>query len=152
MTLIEIQAGLTDMQALALTMYGEARGESVEGRIAVGCVIRNRARMLKTTHCAVCFAPRQFSCWFAGGGAANHGDVLDQAEKLLRGDPVPSGSLLDECLFLADGLIRGSLRDRVVGATHYYSPAGMLPPGRVPKWAHAEVPVAHVGGHLFFRL
>lgn len=121
MTDAEIQPAFTDHQAVALTLYGEARSEPVEGRIAVGCVIRNRVRLMKTSYRAVCFARWQFSCWLPAGGAANHKEVLRQADALLRGDTVASGSVLDECLFLADGLIRGCLRDRVAGATHYYN-------------------------------
>ena len=33
---------LTDVQILALTLFGEARSEPIEGIVGVGCVIRNR--------------------------------------------------------------------------------------------------------------
>ena len=42
MTLDPLFATLDDAQVIALTLYGEARGEGVEGRIAVANVIRNR--------------------------------------------------------------------------------------------------------------
>ena len=49
-----------------LTIYGEARGESCEGKVAVGEVIRNRAQHhynCDGTIAGACLAPKQFSAW-----------------------------------------------------------------------------------------
>ena len=74
----DIKAALTDELALALTLDAEGRGDgrdgsSVEERIAIGCVIRNRLALghWGLTYRAVCHAPRQFSCWDAIGGEQN---------------------------------------------------------------------------------
>ena len=60
--------------------------------------------------------------WLAGGG------IIDP--------------LVRETEFLAGGIIDAVLLDRVNGATHYYAPRAMRPPGRVPDWATDHKPVA----------
>ena len=57
---------MTDLEALTLTLYGEARGEPIEGLIGVAMVIRNRVRDKyrgAVNYEEVCLAPAQFSCW-----------------------------------------------------------------------------------------
>jgi N-acetylmuramoyl-L-alanine amidase len=146
---------LDDTAAHALTMWAEARGDasegdsSVEERIAVGWVIRTRALVSHTTVKAVCLAPWQFSCWNTGADA-NHRALLAAAGSLYAG--VSVDPLLRETLYLAQGILDGHLLDRTHGATHYYAPDAMKPPGRVPSWAKGKVPTARVGRQLFFRL
>ena len=57
----------SDLFTLARTVYGEARGESDQGRAAVAHVVLNRFRSDKWfsagTIEAVCRKPSQFSCW-----------------------------------------------------------------------------------------
>ena len=53
---------LPQIELVGLTLYGEARGEPIEGIVAVGCVIRNRVKFEGSFY-AVCLKPRQFSCW-----------------------------------------------------------------------------------------
>lgn len=47
------------------TIFGEASGESDDGKLAVAHVIRNRVESERwgTTPASVCMAPAQFSCW-----------------------------------------------------------------------------------------
>ena len=52
-----------DANYMAVTIFGEARGESIEGLVAVGNVIMNRARAANTSVKEICLAPKQFSCW-----------------------------------------------------------------------------------------
>jgi N-acetylmuramoyl-L-alanine amidase len=54
---------LNPIEVMALTIYGEARGESWEGMLAVGFVIVNRSRLWKQSIKEVCFAKNQFSCY-----------------------------------------------------------------------------------------
>ena len=56
-----------DIDILARTIYGEARGETDEGKRAVGLCILNRYRSNKwfagNTIAETCQKPWQFSCW-----------------------------------------------------------------------------------------
>ena len=56
-----------DVDILARTIYGEARGETDEGKRAVGLCILNRYKSKKwfsaNTIAEVCQKPLQFSCW-----------------------------------------------------------------------------------------
>lgn len=157
MTDEEVKARLTDLPALAITLDGEGRGEPVEGRIAIGSVIRNRVahpRRYGRTYRAVCLARGQFSCWFKFGGAANYARTIQLARAFVEGGRPALSSAeqerFEESLFVAEGLIGGQLCDRVRGATHYYAPSAMVPRGRVPDWAAGLAPVATLGRHLFF--
>lgn len=137
---------LTDRDVLALTLWGEARGEPVEGRIAVACVIRSRLQTGRwgRTYTEVCRAPKQFSCWSAAGGAQNHQALMVRVG-IIQAGAVPADPILRECYWIADGTISGALQDRVGGATHYY--ARWLP--EPPAWANDGKVVAEVGDHRF---
>jgi len=157
MTAAEVRDRLTDFGALALTLFGEARGEPIEGIVAVGSVVRNRVerpRRYSSTFRGVCVQPAQFSCWWLFGGETNYERVYGMARAFVEGRGMPlEGSSIDvwrECQFVAEGLIGGQVRDRVAGATHYYAPAGMQPMGAIPIWAEGLTPAATIGRHLFF--
>lgn len=159
-----IKEALTDRLATALTMIAEAAGDwreggsSVEERIAVGCVIRNRvlARRWPKTFRGVCLQAKQFSCWDPGTDA-NHVRLMATADLLIRGgrlDPITA-----ETLYLADGIIDGTILDRTNGATSYYAPAAMKPAGRKPNWVYLNGrdgtehrPAATVGSQVFYRI
>lgn len=159
MTEAQIKAALTDRLALACTMVAEAGGDrkqgnsSLEERAAVGCTVRNRVRRpgkWGDSYLTVCLARLQFSCWNPGPDA-NHQRLMRLAYLLVTNQP-PMDPLVDETLWLADGIISGLVLDRVGGATHYYAPKAMKPAGRVPSWAVGQQPAAVVGDQLFFRL
>lgn len=159
MTAQQIRDSLDDFAALTITLFGEAGGEPIEGKVAVGHVIRNRVAHPKrfgATYRAVCHARAQFSCWWPFGGAANYARVLGLARSFAEGTTLPlSGTSLavfQECGFIAEGIIGGQLRDNTHGADHYYAPKAMVPAGRVPDWAVRRIPSARVGAHLFFQL
>ncbi|WP_416674033.1 cell wall hydrolase [Egbenema bharatensis] len=132
-----------DIDIMARTIWGEARGESREGKVAVAWVIRNRAArspaynwpsMIK----AVCRQAYQFSCW-------NHGDPNRASLQSVS----PGDSSFRECLDVAKKVTAGELSDNTNGADHYYNPAGVT---QTPDWARGRTPVARIGRHLFFRL
>lgn len=164
MTDQQILDKLSDVQTLALTMMGEAGGDSREGRssleerVGVACVIRNRARephrygdSLK----AVCLKKWQFSCWNAGD--PNRVRLLRWAYLFATGQPVLD-PLVEESVFLAHGIATGILLDRVQAANHYCTTALLVSPS-APAWAFLNKsrtvrrePVAICGSHTFFRL
>lgn len=156
MTDLEIRAMLDDAQTLTLTLLGEARGEEVEGRIAVANVIRNRMRDDRWPDDikGVCFQPMQFSCWQTIGGAANYKALWQMAERMVNGSPLKSSfaadALVNETRWIADGIIAGVTRDRTGGANHYVT--RQLWERTPPAWARGQVPSCLILRHAFFRL
>ena len=135
---------MTDRDVVALTIWGEARGESIEGKIAVACVIQNRLvdGRWGSTYPSVCQARKQFSCWNAGDPNRAKIQALEQAlEGLQTVEPV-----LDECLWVAEGLIAHRIRPRVKQATHYY--AISIQP---PFWTKGGTFVETIGQHSFYQ-
>ncbi len=154
MTDADVRAALSPSQTLAVTLYGEARGEPIEGRIAVACVVRNRVKAgFGADFKAVCLKRWQFSCWNEpiGTGAANYIATMLAARSLVSPSE-PLANVLKECVWIAEGIALGVILDRVNGADHYYSPKAMVPKGAVPTWSHGKPIVSVVGSHLFFRL
>lgn len=131
-----------DRDVLIRTVYGEARGEPREGQIAVVHVIRNRATDERGRWprgvAEVCLQPSQFSCWLPS----------DPNLPVLRRLQPTSPAYLSAAE-VVDAAWR--MPDSVLGANHYYAPAGM-PGGRPPSWAQGRPYVLRLGGHLFFRL
>lgn len=154
MTLKEIQAALSPIDVVALTLWAEARSEPVEGQIAVGCVIRNRLPRYDNSYQAACFASKQFSCW-NDNDDANHLALVRLAEQRLTGHGLHAGggdAAFVQCLWIAEGLVCSKLKDNTGGANHYYSPSAMIPKGRVPGWAKGKIATAVIGRHRFYRL
>lgn len=149
MTEDEIRVSLSDTQCLAVTLYGEARGETVEGRIAVGNVVRNRVTTQRKPARMICLADRQFSCWNRDE-SSNHQRVLGAGERLLIPDQPLTDPLLRECLFLAQGLVTGVMTDNTDGATHYLTTT-LYESDRAPAWAHKLQPTVVIGRHTFLR-
>lgn len=153
---------LSDIQALAGTMYAEAAGDwhegesSVEERVAVGCVVRNRLPRYKEygakfhTYKSICLAPKQFSCWIQGSGT-NHSRLMAQMEMLVVNGEDSLDPVMIETIFLAAGVMGGEILDCTDTATSYYAPKAMVPRGRVPQWAIGKDAVA-IGSQLFFKV
>ena len=155
-----IMASLNPAQVLALTAWAEARSR-FDGRKwvanpidAMGDIV-NIVQNRNTVKPAIglrghCLAKAQFSCWAPLQGQANFHTLMERSQMLLAGT-MPSGKLLG-CLALAEGCLAGSMVDSLSGATHYYSPASMVPPGRVPPWAlPPAVLVDERHGHRFYN-
>ena len=133
---------LTPAQILALTIYGEARGESTEGKIAVGSVILERARRggwYGKTIPEVCLKKWQFSCF--NENDPNYRKLLHIAENW--DEEIISNMALNDCWGIALGLISGNI-DPNVTATHYKVTTCDA------YWAKEMTKVASIGHHEFF--
>lgn len=103
---------------MALTIYGEARGESYDGKVAVGSVILERVDHRKwdgdTIH-EVCLMPYQFSCYLPG-------DPNFHALRLIAQDwetKAMRSMAMSECYQIATGLIDGIIpRTPEIAANH----------------------------------
>lgn len=136
----------SDIDILARTIYGEARGlyaktnGGLMALISVANVVVNRVRArtwFGHTLTDVCLKPFQFSCW-------NQGDpnrhVIENVHE--------SNSLFNLCMNVGRHVAEETWPDITKGSNHYY--ACWLP--RVPLWAMHRKPLVQISDHLFFNL
>ena len=132
-----------DRDVLARTLWGEARGESLAGQIAVAWTIRNRVKDGKAKswwgegYAGVCLKPYQFSCW-------NRNDP--NFAYLSGAKPIPFQEFA-QAQIAADQVTSGKVPDPTDGATHYY--ATTMP--AAPAWASKAKQTLKLGHHLFFK-
>jgi spore germination cell wall hydrolase CwlJ-like protein len=132
-----------DRDVLARTLWGEARGESLVGQIAVAWTIRNRVNDGKTKswwgegYAGVCQKPYQFSCW----------NKNDPNFAYLSGAKSIPFREFAQAQIAADQIIAGKVPDPTRGATHYYSTSMKA----APAWAHGAKQTLKLGQHIFFK-
>lgn len=136
-------AGVTaaDVDVMARTIFGEARGETYYGKLAVGWSIRNRVTMdlwgdkkpdwWGETISGVCLKKWQYTC---------HSD--HNAAKLAKVSL--DDDAFKECFQAALCVITGWVPDPVFGATHYQVV------GTNAKWSIGHKPILTIGHHEFF--
>lgn len=150
MTPTEIRTALVTMPAravLALTLFGEARGEPPEGRTAVAWVVKNRAAARTLTIQDVCLQKHQFSCWW--GRDRNSLELLARAEAVLRGTNAGDTAWL-ETAAIAHRVLLGSGDDPTGGSDHYMTTALYRSP-QCPAWAKGMTVTTAIGRHTFLR-
>ncbi len=129
----------TDLEALALTMIGEARGEGDVGMVAVGNTITNRVAHPSwrgKTILEVCLKPYQYSCW-----------NLDNKNRKFLLELDRTGDIYWRAFHQGQHLINGDYEDITNGATYYYAPNSIAK----PKWAMGKKPCATIGNHVFYK-
>ncbi len=131
---------LSEMELLARCLWGEARGEPMEGVRAVVNVIQNRVRgksWYGVTLKNVILKPWQFSCF---------NDNDPNFEKLKAG---PIGEVFGRCLFIAELSVKGLITDNTDGSTHYHVVTMRFP----PKWSTSDSMFYKktIGNHKFYE-
>lgn len=128
-----------DVDTLARTLFGEARGERRAGMEAVAWVILNRARRgpprFQATISEVCKAPYQFTCW------SKNDPNSKVCAAVHEGDP---SFLL--ALNVATAVLGGMVPDPTRGSDHYHT-VSMNP---YPSWASKMQLQAVIGSHRFY--
>lgn len=119
------------LTCLALNVYHEARGDSVEGQAAVALVTINRAKLSGKEVCEVVFEPRQFSWTIVGAVGqrilpSHHPKEKDAWEKAKQ---VALSALY--------------MKDFTGGATHFHEASIN------PKWPHKRI--GRWGSHIFYK-
>lgn len=142
---------LSDAQVMAMTIWGEARGEPRDGKIAVGSVILERVEHRKwdgQTIKEVCFWPYQFSCYLDADPNVRHlmsfAADFDQAAK--------ENKALAECYEVAQGILDGSIprdADIVRENACQYLTSWCKKVMTVPWWKDYKF-VKKIGGHEFY--
>jgi len=133
---------LTDVQLLAVCLYGEARGESRNGKIAVASVIKERVEKggwYGDGYHGVILHPKQFSCLNTGDpNFPKLFDIAGDFNGYIRKDRV-----LYECFEIARGIIHSEIMP-TVAATHYKTISCKA------SWADKMNKVAVCGNHEFY--
>ncbi len=147
MTTKDILKGLSDLEALFLTIYGEGRGEPVEGQIAIGNVIKNRLSRapLNTTYKDICLADKQFSCW--NENDPNYPLLIELGTILIHGDS-PKDIVLRQCVCVARGIKDDEILDNTHGALNYMT-TQLFHSNKRPAWAINAKVVKPIGNHSF---
>jgi len=145
----------TDIDTLARTLFGEARGSSSDDRTAVAWVILNRARIARefvavrsparTRHPlfgsgtieSACKAPWQFSCWLESD---------PNRAKLLAADLSDPAYL--RCMLHAAAVVLGEQPAPFPPSTTHYFARSMQTP---PPWARGLTPVYQTPEHSYFN-
>lgn len=129
-----VSASADTLSTVALTLWGEARGESFAGKYAVASTIWNRAKGKPANLAHVCTAPKQFSCWRNRRFTHKLPDLRNAQENRAWMD----------CVTLADLMTTGKFKPDTK-ATHYHEHTIR------PYWAGEYRALASVGGHHFYR-
>ncbi|BAE51216.1 cell wall hydrolase [Paramagnetospirillum magneticum] len=125
-----------DVDVVARTIWGEARGEGVTGMTAVANVIANRVAhpgWWGRGWRGVCLAPYQFSAWNAND------PNLVKLSTVTTADPSFAAAVE-----IAAGAVYGTLADVTGGATHYHTL------NIHPAWADELTQTARIGSHVFY--
>lgn len=145
----------SDILIAALTIHGEARGCTQEGRTAIAHCILNRAKAKAwwgkmvpghpdNSLAAICLKPQQFSCW-------NSNDPNSQMLETLQNDyrvAIQQKSCRAALKALIDAL-DGYATDQTGGATHYLT-SSLHKSARCPNWAKGNNNFIEIGAHRFF--
>ena len=133
---------LSDVSIVQCTIYGEARGESMDGMAGVAWVIRNRVShptWWGYDYQSVCLKPKQFSCF--NQGDPNRENIVNGYKTCRFKDPI-----WRLCRIIAHGVIYNWIYDLVYGANHYCHVD--LSPG----WSKGREPVRVIGNHKFYLI
>jgi N-acetylmuramoyl-L-alanine amidase len=136
-----------DIDILARTIYGEARGEFYHQSggftpfISIANVVMNRLKApnrFGNTISKICQKRFQFSCW-------NKNDPNFSVITTVCKDGNP---LFEWIYHTAEQVSHGHWPDITFGSNHYYSISMASP----PKWAIGRPLQVRIGRHLFYKL
>lgn len=117
----------TDINCLAKNIYHEARGEPIEGQIAVAQVTLNRVASgeFQSSICRAVYADRQFS-W------------------TLKPATVKDRKAWEASVIIATAVLTNSIHLPDFKALYFHTKQIR------PKWSRTKRVVAHIGNHIFY--
>lgn len=117
---------------LAATLFGEARGEPLDGKKAVASVIWNRAKTKSGKDLKnVCLKKYQFSMW----------NDVDSYNVNIK-NPLNKRAW-EECWKIAEQMVNGSFKP-IINSDHYYAYEQVT-----PEWSKDLINKRKIGKHLF---
>jgi len=138
-------------ETLALALWAAAGARPVRAIEALASLVVNRARLAAADAAArLRFAPEapggEAVPWPLLLGPVCRAPFLFPRPKPRRGEAPEGDPALAICRRIAARAAAGSLPDATEGATHWHDA------GELPGWALGQVPVAEIGGLVFYRL
>lgn len=131
-------------KCLAVTIFGEARGESEKGQIAVAYTILNRSLNKRKTLCDIALAPKQYSIF-------NNNPKLRAIATSLHLVPQQKNIIdknsWDRAMAVAQMVARKTVQDPGHGATHYVAYKSLT---HIPDWTRKFKVSAKIDNHTFF--
>jgi cell wall hydrolase len=128
-----------DLEIMARTAVGEARGEGPEGMQAVMWTTVNRFTAKRwfsgQTIAGTILRFEQYSCWMQND--VNYGLITNMT---------PALPVLSSALGWAADILQGSLPDPTLGSTHYANLALCN-----PVWVKGATQTVVIGQHTFFK-
>ena len=128
-----------DVDILARTIWGEARGEGQLGREGVAAVVLNRLKRgqpdrFGATIAGVCLKSKQFSCWNSDDPNLEKLKRVDETDRHFRA-----------CIEIAERTVNGTLSDPTNGSDHYHTISVS------PGWSKEKQPAVVIGVHKFYN-
>lgn len=153
LSLSEVTARISDVEAIALTLCHENGFQNSEARydrLLIGAVIANRVRSgyRGRTPKQVVLEPRQFSCWNPSSTDANHLRLVARASRWLADGPREHDSLEQHALWVAEAVVGDWLGYLLPPRTRHYHARGNL--SGYPDWSRGETPVLETRYHLYY--
>jgi len=129
-----VAASADTLTTVALTVWGEARSESYNGKYAISSVIWNRSLGRPENFKKVCLAPSQFSCWRHRRFSQPMPDLRKPLDRLAWRDCVTLATLMMDGEFLPS-----------LDSKHYHEASIQ------PYWSVNMKMLAKIDGHKFYR-
>jgi spore germination cell wall hydrolase CwlJ-like protein len=142
-----VKVDMKQIKCLAVMIYGEARGESMLGQVAVAFTSVNRA--VKKTLCQVVLQPYQYSVF-------NNNPTLRSIATSLHLIPKQKNDIdkqgWEMAMKVAHQVAHRMVPDPTNGSTFYLADKVMKSKGyRYPKWSKQYKMVAVIDNHKFYK-
>lgn len=140
----------TELNYFICTVYGEARGEPLEGIVGVANVIKNRSIASRKTYKDVVLTPRQFSCW--NQDDLNKSIVTTLLISLESGEEAID-STKRQLVAAVKAVYEDDFKDNVFGSKNYVTLSRYRQAqdrkGKDDQWILTMTPVVTLGKHIF---
>ena len=133
-----------DLNLLTALIWGEARGEPFDGKMAVAFVARNRKNDTRwpDTWVDVILQAEQFSCFNVED--VNYHEILKAILPSRNSNWL--NAMWRECRYAAYGVLGNWRKDFTDGSNHYHAHYIL------PYWAKDQKVIYKIGSHLFYKL
>lgn len=144
-----IAARMDETKCLATMVYGEARGETYKGKIAVAWSAVNRKNKSGKDLCDVVLAPKQYSIFNGNESFQKVATTFDIAP--------PTKNAIEQAAWeeswkVATEVVGRKHADPTQGATHYIAYDAMARLGyRIPRWAKEFQLTGKFDNHTFYK-